>query len=172
MGLVAQRSCAASRADGYARRQPEHTVLHRTLSAHWPVFVEQAEQAGGLPRFVMREVQEYLRCGLLEHGCALLVCERCGKSLLVGWSCKRRGFCPSCCGRRMNDAALHLSARVLPEVPIRQWACSLPWQLRYVLGYDPTQTLELQALEHLAAGARALRRTRCARHPRVELGEL
>jgi hypothetical protein len=29
-----------------------------------------------------------------------------------------------------------LSERVLPEVPIRQWVCSLPWQLRYVLGYD------------------------------------
>jgi len=36
----------------------------------------------------------------------------------------------------MNDAALHLVERVLPEVPIRQWVCSLPWQLRYVLGYD------------------------------------
>jgi len=36
----------------------------------------------------------------------------------------------------MNDAALHLTARVLPEVPVRQWVCSLPWQLRYLLGYD------------------------------------
>jgi hypothetical protein len=36
----------------------------------------------------------------------------------------------------MNDAALHLTERVIPEVPVRQWVCSLPWQLRYVLGYD------------------------------------
>jgi hypothetical protein len=84
----------------------------------------------------MREVQAYLRCGLPEHGCALLVCERCGQSVLCAFSCKRRGFCPSCCGRRMNDAALHLTERVLPAVPIRQWVCSLPWQLRYLLGYD------------------------------------
>jgi len=135
MGPVAVKQCA-SRADGYARRAPELTVLHRTLTAHWPAFVEQAEQAGGLPRFVLREVREYLRCGLLEHGCAVLECVRCGKSLLVAFSCKRRGFCPSCCGRRMNDAALHLTERVLPEVPVRQWVCSLPWQLRYVMGYD------------------------------------
>lgn len=73
---------------------------------------------------------------MLEHGCALLACERCGKSLLVAFSCKRRGFCPSCCGRRMNDVALHLTERVLPQAPVRQWVCSLPWQLRYVLGYD------------------------------------
>jgi hypothetical protein len=122
----------------YARRQPELTVLHRTLRAHWPAFVTQAEQLGGLPKFVMREVQAYLDCGLLERGCAALECERCGKSFLVAFSCKCRGFCPSCCGRRMNDAALHLEQCVIPEVPVRQWVCSLPWQLRYVLGYDRT----------------------------------
>jgi len=27
---------------------------------------------------------------------------------------------------------------VLPEVPVRQWVCSLPFELRYVLGYDRT----------------------------------
>ena len=136
MGQPAAPWCIRSRADGYARRQPERTVLYRTLSAYWPAFVERAEEAGGLPVFVRHEVEEYLRCGLIEHGCALLVCEGCGTSLLVAFSCRRRGFCPSCCGRRMNDAALHLTERVLPEVAVRQWVCSLPWQLRYVLGYD------------------------------------
>jgi hypothetical protein len=36
----------------------------------------------------------------------------------------------------MNGAALHLTERVLPKVPIRQFVCSLPWQLRTLLGYD------------------------------------
>jgi hypothetical protein len=36
----------------------------------------------------------------------------------------------------MSDAAVHLTERVLPEVPIRQWVCSLPWGLRALLGYD------------------------------------
>ncbi|HEX7480721.1 MAG TPA: transposase, partial [Polyangiales bacterium] len=136
MGHAAELCAAPARADGYARRRPELTTPHRTLSAHWPAFVEQAEEAGWLPSFVMREVQDYLRCGLPEHGCALLVCLDCGRGVLVAFSCKHRGFCPSCCGRRMSDAALHLTERVLPEVPLRHWVCSLPFQLRYLLGYD------------------------------------
>jgi len=58
-------------------------VLHRVLSQDWPAFAERAAEAGGLPKFVIDEVQDYLKCGLPEYGCALLVCERCGKSLRV-----------------------------------------------------------------------------------------
>jgi len=43
--------------DTYQRRQPEHTALHRVLVQHWPAFVERAEQAGGLPDFVKREIE-------------------------------------------------------------------------------------------------------------------
>ena len=84
----------------------------------------------------MREVEEYRRCGLLEHGCVRVGCERCGFEHLVPLSCKRRGFCPSCLGRRMADTALHLVEKVIPEVPVRQWVCSMPWRLRVLCGYD------------------------------------
>ncbi|HEX7476949.1 MAG TPA: hypothetical protein VF331_04030 [Polyangiales bacterium] len=47
MGHATAQCATAARADGYARRAPEHTVLQRTLSAHWPAFVEQAEEAVG-----------------------------------------------------------------------------------------------------------------------------
>ena len=36
---------------------------------------------------------------------------------MVALSCKKRGFCPSCLGRRMADTAVHLAERVLPAVP-------------------------------------------------------
>jgi hypothetical protein len=36
----------------------------------------------------------------------------------------------------MADTAAHLVDAVLPRVPIRQWVCSFPWQLRYLMGYD------------------------------------
>jgi hypothetical protein len=36
----------------------------------------------------------------------------------------------------MNDLAVHLVERVIPEVPVRQWVCSLPFRLRYLCGYD------------------------------------
>ncbi len=36
----------------------------------------------------------------------------------------------------MNDLAIHLVDEVLPEVPLRQWVCTLPWTLRYRVGFD------------------------------------
>jgi hypothetical protein len=36
----------------------------------------------------------------------------------------------------MNDLSAHLVDRVLPEVPVRHWILSLPYGLRYLLGYD------------------------------------
>jgi hypothetical protein len=40
-------------------------------------------------------------------------------------------------GRRMNDTAAHLVDQVLPfDTPIRQWVCSIPHSLRYLMGYD------------------------------------
>ena len=38
---------------------------------------------------------------------------------------------------RTKHTAAHLVDSVLPfDAPVRQWVCSLPWQLRSVLGYD------------------------------------
>jgi hypothetical protein len=134
---VAAPCAAFPRADGYERRRPEETLLYQLVGEYWPLFLERAEeQGGGLPKFVVREFDEYLRCGILEHGLVHLECARCGHDIVCAFSCKRRGFCPSCLGRRMSDIAAHLVDEVLPEVPIRQWVCSLPWSLRYALAYD------------------------------------
>jgi len=84
----------------------------------------------------VREFEAYLECGLLDRGLVHLRCGQCGEELVVAFSCKKRGFCPSCVARRMSDAAAHLVDEVFPEVPVRQWACSLPWRLRVLLGYD------------------------------------
>lgn len=59
--------CRATRA--YERRQPEQTVLYRTIAAYLPTFL--ARTAGedgtrGLPAFVRREFEAYLTCGILE----------------------------------------------------------------------------------------------------------
>ncbi|MEQ1569548.1 MAG: transposase zinc-binding domain-containing protein, partial [Myxococcota bacterium] len=32
-------------------------------------------------------------------------CDGCGTARAVAFSCKHRGFCPSCTGRRMNNGA-------------------------------------------------------------------
>lgn len=46
-----------------------------------------------------------LQCGRLEHGFLRLRCDTCHAEHLVAFSCKRRGFCPSCGARRMVDGA-------------------------------------------------------------------
>ena len=112
MPAVAASRPALTRSDGYARHRPEETLLYQVVEAHWPEFRQKAEEEGGLPRFVVREFEEYL------------------------FSCKKRGWCPSCCGRRMADVAAHLVDDVLPKVKMRQWVCSLPWKIRTAVAFD------------------------------------
>jgi len=82
----------------------------------------------------------FLGCGILAHGLVGVHCDTCALDRVVAFSCKGRGFCRSCWGRRMADTAAHLVDRVLPEVPVRQWVLSLPFALRYRLAYDAQLT--------------------------------
>ena len=90
----------------------------------------------GLPGFVEQEFRDFLTCGCLAAGFARFRCASCRFDRLVPFSCKGRGFCPSCGGRRMTDRAAHLVDRVFPPVPVRQWVLSLPPRIRYVLAWD------------------------------------
>jgi hypothetical protein len=80
---------------------------------------------------------------VLAHGFLRLHCDACKLDRLVPFSCKRRGFCPSCGGRRMADTAAHLVDCVLPEVPIRQWVLTLPYPLRYWCAYNARLTSQV-----------------------------
>ena len=152
MALLATSSCR--RADGYARRQPEQTTLYEVLRQHWATFLARAEQTGsGLPSFVREEVEAFLRCGLPQHGLLHLECPVCGFDMVVAWSCKKRGFCPSCIGRRMSELAAHLVDSVIPRVPLRQWTFTVPHRLRYLMAYDKELCSEV-----IAAFVRALYR--------------
>ena len=68
--------------------------IHRLVQEHWPTFLERAEEQGGQPRFVVRDFEEYLRCGVLEHGLVHLACVRCGHPMVVAFSCKASGVLP------------------------------------------------------------------------------
>jgi hypothetical protein len=68
------------RRDGCARRRPEGGVLHQMLAERWPALRERNEDSGGLPKFVVREFEEFLKCGIFEEGCLHLVCRSCGYS--------------------------------------------------------------------------------------------
>jgi len=127
----------------YERHQPEETVLYKTLQAHWKTFLRELESATEppvLPAFVISEVEAYLRCGILAQGFILAKCRDCGWCRPVAWSCKRRGFCPSCIGRKMCDFAAGTVDRVFPHVPVRQWVLTVPHGLRAKMAYDPALT--------------------------------
>jgi hypothetical protein len=112
-------------------------VLYAVVREQLETFLARArERDRPVPRFVERELRAFLGCGILARGFVRVRCEACGHDRLVAFSCKGRGFCPSCGGRRMADTAAHLVDRVLPEVPVRQWVLSLPFGLRYRLAYD------------------------------------
>jgi len=74
---------------------------------------------------------------MLEHGFLRVRCEFCHDEKLVAFSCKRRGFCPSCGARRMADSAALLVDDILPPLPMRQWVLSLPFPLRFLFASNP-----------------------------------
>jgi hypothetical protein len=78
-----------------------------------------APDAKGFPAYVQREFYDYLPCGVLVHGFLRLRCDTCHKELLLAFSCKRWGFCPSCAGRRMAQTAAHRVEQVMPWGPTR-----------------------------------------------------
>ncbi len=124
----------------YNRHKPEETVLYKIIQKNWPSFQAQVEEDTGhpLPDFVIREFEEYFRCGILAHGFLRAQCESCHLEHLVAFSCKRRGFCPSCGARRMSETAAHLVDSVFPMKNTRQWVLSFPIPIRLCLAVRPT----------------------------------
>ena len=84
----------------YRRHAPEETLLYRVVAAELDALraslVAASPYGAGLPRHVDKELEAYLRCGILAHGFARVVCGQCDAEHLVAFSCKGRGLCPSC----------------------------------------------------------------------------
>ncbi len=69
----------------YARHAPERTLLYALVQAHYPDFLARlAAEDRSLPEYVRAEFDDYLRCGVLEHGFLRVVCEHCHAERLVG----------------------------------------------------------------------------------------
>ena len=82
-------------------------MLYHVVRDHFETFRAEAvhlRDGEGLPRFVEKEFEAFLRCG------------DCGTDRLVAFSCKGRGFCGSCGGRRMTERAAHLVDHVAPSI--------------------------------------------------------
>ena len=122
----------------YERNKPETTLFYQIVEEYWAAFQAELDAQGkSLPHFVAKEFDEFVKCGKLEHGFLRVRCSSCHDEKLVAFSCKKRGFCPSCGARRMADSAALLVDDVLPHQPIRQWVLSFPFQLRFLLANYP-----------------------------------
>ncbi len=132
-------SCPPQSKVVYNRRRPELTALHRIIQAEFPRVERLCREAGDghpLPEFISRAFKRYCDCGRLVRGLVRLHCPACRQDELVALSCKVRGLCPSCDGRRMTEESAHLLDEVIPHVPVRQWVLSLPYDLRYLLAWN------------------------------------
>lgn len=118
----------------YVPRRPELTPLYQIVSSglsHFAAARQREERP--LPDYVLREFEAYLKCGILAHGFLRLKCGGCAQEKVVAFSCKKRGFCPSCTGKRMTEAAAHLVDNVLPFISYRQFVISFPFVMRFWL---------------------------------------
>lgn len=122
----------------YERHEPKNTLLYKIIEEHYPVFVSRlAEAERVLPSYIHTEFEDYLKCGLLEYGFLRVRCEDCHHERMIAFSCKHRGFCPSCCAKRMTESSALLVDTVLPRQPIRQWVLSFPFPLRLLFASQP-----------------------------------
>ena len=121
----------------YAERRPEQSDLHEIVRVFGRPFIESMEAAGvNLPASVERAMERFLGCGVLAHGFLRIRCDDCKKERLLALSCKVRGLCPSCGAKSMTRQTAHIVDNVLPDVPLRQWVLSLPFELRPMVSLD------------------------------------
>ena len=114
---------------------PGHDLLREVLQDQLESVLEKAERAGHpLAAHVEQTLREAVTCGNPAYGFRRIHCVGCGLDRVVGFSCKRRGVCPSCGGRRMSQRAAWWVDRLFPRVPVRQWVLSMPYPLRLRLG--------------------------------------
>ena len=83
----------------YRRREPERTVLYRIIQENYRTFASLCEDEGHpLPRFVRKEFEKYLSCGILSEGFARVRCGQCGYDRLAGFSARADPSVPAALG--------------------------------------------------------------------------
>jgi len=92
----------------YRPRHPERTVLYRVLFHYFDRFLAEYEgrfeKEYGFFRPIVKEVVErYLDCGNPRCGFARIRCPDCQAEHLLMFSCRTRGFCPSCHAKRLEE---------------------------------------------------------------------
>ena len=125
----------------YRPRHPERTVLYRVLFHYFDRFLAEYEsrfeKEYGFFRPIIKEVVErYLDCGNPRWGFARIRCPDCGEERLLMFSCRTRGFCPSCHAKRLEEWGEWMREELLLDVPHRQVVFTIPKMLRVFFRYN------------------------------------
>jgi len=124
----------------YRRRHPERTVLYRVLFHHFEEFLSEYENRfqksfGYFRPIIQKVVEKYLDCGNPSCGFARIKCQQCSKEYLLTFSCKVRGFCPSCHAKRLEEWGEWMREKLILDVPHRQVVFVIPKMLRIFFKY-------------------------------------
>jgi ribosomal protein S27E len=119
----------------YRQRHPEHTVFYRVFFYYFERFLREYEnrfekEYGFLRPVIQDVVERYLDCGNPMGGFARIRCPDCGEERLLMFSCKTRGFCPSCHAKRREEWGEWMREELLLDVPHRQVVFTVPKMLR------------------------------------------
>jgi hypothetical protein len=90
-----------------------------------------------LAGYAEEALRGFLECGVARFGVVRYLCRECGESVFVAYSCKRRGVCPSCDGKRSAVTSGRAMEALLPRVAYRQWVLVIPKRLRYFVNRTP-----------------------------------
>jgi ribosomal protein S27E len=124
----------------YRPRHPERTALYRVLFHYFDRFLAEYEQRfekeyGFLRPIIQEVVERYLDCGNPRCGFARIRCPNCGEDRLLMFSCRTRGFCPSCHSKRLEEWGEWMREELLLDVPHRQVVFTIPRMLRIFFKY-------------------------------------
>ena len=119
----------------YQPRRSQSTPLYFLVESLYDkvkaVWEQRFERSYGFWRgFLDDIVMRYLDCGVLESGFARIFCDHCKDEYLLPYSCKCRGFCPSCNAKRAAAFVAFLKDELLQNVCHAQWVFTIPKMVR------------------------------------------
>ncbi len=93
-------------------------MLYQSVARDWPkIEIEYVISVQSLSPHVRAKFERYKRCGILTHGFVRLYCKDCLAERVIGFSCKGRGFYPSCVVRRALQKAERIEREVFGYLP-------------------------------------------------------
>ena len=107
-----------------------------TLTSSLAEYESRFEREYGFLRSIIKDVVErYLDCGNPHCGFARIRCPSCGEERLLYFSCRTRGFCPSCHSKRREKWGEWIREELLLDVPHRQVVFTVPKMLLIFFNY-------------------------------------